>query len=325
MENEAGLLGTDRCYCPTCNAEFARGGWAAREGARAAEAFTAHSIATYADTLAAAVKAIYPLPVYMNAWLGSKTGVAGKDYPSGGPVERVLDIYSRTAKQIDFIAPDIYQHQLPSFRAIAQGYSGKGWPLYIAEHSSGKDGRAERNVFYALGELAALGFSPWAIDRAFPDVDGPPFVHQLDQRWSEEAYDLRDSYVPLRDALVPVAQAQVSDRLKFFVQEGEEKEARLSFAGVTIQATYRHKKNMARGMAIRLGPTEFVVLGTGFSARFLSPNGEGLALASVERGRFDGDTWRAMLPIRRESEDRSTAFRVIEPQVIRVVLDRPPV
>ncbi len=321
MENEAGLLGTDRCYCPVCNREFEKGGWAAREGPRAAEAFTAHSIAIYEDRLAAAAKRIYPLPVYVNAWLGSKQGAPGKSYPSGGPVERVLDVYARAVKQIDFIAPDIYSHSLDSFRAVSKGYSGKGWPLYIAEHSSGKDGRAERNVFYALGEFAAIGFSPWAIDRAFPDIDGQPLIHQLDQRWSEEAYDLRDSYVPLRDAMTPLARAQNTGRLKFFVQEGDEKEARLAFEDVTVQAAFRHRKGMARGMVVQLTRTEFLVLGTGFNARFLTPDGHGIPLARVERGRFEGEAWRPALPVRREGEDRSAPFRVIEPQVVKVVLD----
>lgn len=305
MENEAGLLETDRCYCPTCTQNFEQGGWSGREGPRAAEAFTAHSLVQYMDGLTAAVKAIYTLPVYVNAWLGSRDGVAGRDYPSGGPVERVLDIYARAIKHIDFIAPDIYRHQPEPFQAVCRGYSGRGWPLYVAEHSSGKNGRAERNVFYALAQHAAIGFSPWAIDRAFPDIYGAPYVSQLDGRWSEEAYDLRDSYVPIRDAMNPVAMAQNTARLRFLVQEGEDKEARLGFEGVVVHAIYHHRKAMARGMVVRLSDTEFVVLGTGFEARFLNPDGAGIPLAQVERGRFEGETWRPLLPIRREREDRS--------------------
>ncbi len=322
MENEAGLMGTDRCYCRSCTAAFENGGWASREKERAAEAFTAHSLAKYMDELAGAVKSIYPLPVYINCWLGSKaTGVAGKDYPSGGPVERVLDIYAASIRNIEFISPDIYSHEPEPFRAVCRAYSGKGWPLYISEHSSGRGGRAERNVFHALGEHGAIGFSPWAIDRSFPDSDGQPFVHQLDGRWSEEAYDLRDSYVPIRDAMVPAALAQNTARLKHFVEEQGAKGARLEFGDISVQVTFRHRKGMARGMAIRTGETEFVVLGTGFEARFLTPDGRGIPLASVERGRFEGDRWRALLPIRREGEDRSRPFRVIEPQVVRVTLD----
>jgi len=320
-ENEPGLLGTDRCYCSTCNRLFASGGWADRESDRAAEAFTAHHIATYLDNLSAAAKAIYPLPIYLNVWLGSKTGVPGKSYPSGGAVERVLDIYSGIVKHVDFISPDIYGHALQSFRGVCKAYSGRGWPLYIAEHSSGKGARAERNVYYALGEFAAIGFSPWAIDHPYPDIDGQPLVHQLDQRWSDQAYDLRDSYVAIRDAMAPIARAQNTDNLKFFVQEAEEKELRVTFGKVTVQALCRHPAGMARGMAVRLSENEFLVLGSGIHARFLDANGQGIPLARVDRGRYEGDNWRTLLPVRREREDRSIPFRIAEPQVIRVSLD----
>ena len=322
MENEAGILGADRCYCQTCTRAFEQEDWSRREKDRAAEAFTAHSIAKYIDDLSAAAKAVYPLPVYVNCWLGSKSGVPGRNYPSGGPVERVLDIYASTARHVDFIAPDIYSQGLDSFRSIAKAYSGKGWPLYIAEHSSGKDSRAERNLFYALVDHVAIGFSPWAIDRPYPDIYGQPLVHQLDARWSEEAYDLRDSYVPIRDAMAPVTGAQNTDRLKFFVQERQdEKEARLTFEGVVAHATYRHRKGAARGMVVRLDRTDFVVLGTGFDIGFVTPEGQGIPLTRVDRGRFEGEIWRPLLPIRREREDRSLPFRVIEAQVVRVTLE----
>jgi hypothetical protein len=322
MENEVGILGTDRCYCPVCTGQFEEGGWREREKDRAAEAFTAHCIAKYLDGLTLAVKAIYPLPVYVNCWLRLDDGVPGVNYPSGGPVERVLDIYASTAKNIDFIAPDIYVRGLDLFRSICEGYSGKGWPLYVAEHASGKDSRAERNVYYALGELSAIGFSPWAIDTPFPDEYGQPLVDQLDRRWSEEAYNLRDSYVPIRDAMVPLAMAQKTDRLRFFVQEGpEEKEARLPFEGIVVHAEYHHRKSMARGIVLRLNKTEFVVLGTGFDARFLTPQGQGIELLQVERGRFEGKAWRFVLPVRREAEERSRPFRMLVPQVVKVELN----
>jgi beta-galactosidase GanA len=112
MENEAGILGTDRCHCPTCTRQFEEGGWREREKERAGEAFSAYSIATYLDQMAAAAKAVYALPVCVNAWLRGEGGQPGKNYPSGGPVDRVLDIYARTAAHIDFIAPDIYAQTL---------------------------------------------------------------------------------------------------------------------------------------------------------------------------------------------------------------------
>ena len=50
-----------------------------------------------------------PLPMYANAWLGPQPGQphAG-DYPSGGPVGRVIDVWKAAAPSLDLVAPDIY-------------------------------------------------------------------------------------------------------------------------------------------------------------------------------------------------------------------------
>jgi len=51
MENEVGILGSDRCYCDECARQFTAGGWQAKYGARANEMFTAQCLATYLDGL----------------------------------------------------------------------------------------------------------------------------------------------------------------------------------------------------------------------------------------------------------------------------------
>jgi len=120
MQNEAGILGTERCYCANCTRLFEGGEWRKRYAERANEAFSANCIARYMDCLTESVKKVYPLPVYINCWLSFKNSnhVPGKNYPSGGPVERVLDVYRDAIQHIDFIAPDIYSHELGSFRYI---------------------------------------------------------------------------------------------------------------------------------------------------------------------------------------------------------------
>ena len=48
-------------------------------------------VARYNDYVAAAGKAEYPLPMYVNAWLKQpSTGLPGI-YPSGGPLPHVMD------------------------------------------------------------------------------------------------------------------------------------------------------------------------------------------------------------------------------------------
>jgi hypothetical protein len=322
MENETGLLGTDRCRCAECERAFAEGRWTERYPGRAAEAFSASCIAAWVDGLAAAAKAIYPLPVYINCWLAprARAAVAGRHYPSGGPVGRVLDVYREALRHVDFVSPDIYAHGYRDFAALCRMYSWPGNPLYVAEHSSGPGSRAERNVFYALGEHAAIGFDPWAIDRAHPEQYARPLVHPIDGRWSEEAYGLRDSYVVIRDAMIPIAEAQGSERLRAFVQEPAETAALLDFGDLAVEVSYRHRDGAARGMAVRLGRDEMIVLGVGLIVGFSDPAGTPVAIASVERGRFEGRQWKSALRVRREGTDPAAPFRIVEAGVFRVRL-----
>lgn len=74
--------------------------------------------ARYVDSVAAAGKAEYPIPMYVNAWLGPSAykyeeGRPG-EYPSGGPVARMLDIWRAAAPYIDIISPDIYREDFTS-------------------------------------------------------------------------------------------------------------------------------------------------------------------------------------------------------------------
>ena len=246
--------------------------------------------------------------------------MAGRSYPSGGPVARVLDVYRETLKHVDFISPDIYAHGLRDFDAFCRMYSWPGNPLYVAEHSSGPGSRAERNVFYALGEHAAIGFDPWAIDRPHPDQYAPPLVHPIDGRWSEEAYALRDSYVVIRDAMIPIAEAQGTDRLRAFVQEQAETGALLDFGDLLVEVSYHHRDHAARGMVVRLARDELVVLGAGLTVGFCDAAARPVAIAAVERGRFEGRQWKALLPVRREGTDPAAPFRVVEAGVFRARL-----
>jgi hypothetical protein len=235
----------------------------------------------------------------------------------------VLDIYRQTLKHVDFVSPDIYAHGFRDFDSFCRMYSWPGNPLYVAEHSSGPGSRAERNVFYALGDHGAIGFDPWAIDRPHPDQYARPLVHPIDGRWSEEAYSLRDSYKVLGDAMIPIAEAQGTDRLRAFVQEAGETGTLLDFGDILAEVSYQHRDGAARGMIVRTAADELVVAGLGVTVGFCDPAGRGLAIGALELGRFEGREWKRVLPARREGIDPSAPFRIVEAGVFRVTIRRP--
>lgn len=85
------------------------------------ELFMAYHYSLYVDHVAKAGKAVYPLPMFTNVWQNYADEDADKtqpvvvgggdqpgDYPSGGGVINVLDVWHHFAPSLDFIAPDLY-------------------------------------------------------------------------------------------------------------------------------------------------------------------------------------------------------------------------
>ncbi|MFC1717729.1 DUF5597 domain-containing protein [Candidatus Poribacteria bacterium] len=324
IENEPGVMGSDRCYCPVCNEQFTKGDWEAKYGENAAEAFSVISIASYIDKLSAEAKAVYPIPTYINVWMGSKN--PGRSYPSGGAVPRMLKLFRQQLNHVDLVAPDIYASSYDDFHRLCQVYSADGNPLYIAETSSSTTGRAERNVFYALGQHGAIGFDPWAIDSPFPDRYGPPLVDPVGGEWGPQTYWLRDSYFAIARAMQPIVEAQGTDRLFTFVQEGDEKQTSWSVEGCDLLVSYNDQRGAARGMLIQQAHNEFLLIGLGFSVRFRRSGepDQPVPVDSAEWGRYDGNRWVNLHPMRRERpESAGHPITLYEPGVARVTLSIP--
>jgi hypothetical protein len=323
LENESGIIGSDRCYCPECNARFEREDFAGRYGAEAGEAFSVACFSRYIDRLAGEAKAALPLPLYTNVWLTQPVGRMPGSYPSGGAMPHMISRYRERLQHLDFVAPDIYTSGGADFDRLARTYGADGNAFFIPEHSSAIDGRAERNAFYAFGRYGAIGFDPWAIDAAYPDIWGVPLVDSVGYEWGPQAYWLRDSYVAISRAMVPIARAQGTDRLACFVQEAHEAAAGWSTPNCELIIAYHDRDQMGRGLAIRLTDDEFILIGVGYEARFCRPvTGEPIPIATAEWGRFEGERWHTTHPIRRQFlESEGKPIRLLEPGVARIVLD----
>jgi beta-galactosidase GanA len=124
------------------------------------ELFMAWNYAKYIGEIAKKGKAQYPLPMYANAWLKQPQGKNPGQFPSGGPLPQVIDIWRAAAPAIDFISPDIYI--VEEFDWVCQEFSRSGNPLFIPETKVGPDGSAR--AFYAFGKYNALGYAPFGID-----------------------------------------------------------------------------------------------------------------------------------------------------------------
>lgn len=124
------------------------------------EVFTAWHYARFAEALVKAGKARYDLPMFVNAAL-NRTGRKPGEYPSGGPLPHLLDVWKAGAPSLDFLAPDIY---FPNFTQLAARFNRADNMLFIPEANNATNSQGPANAFHAFGELDTLGFSPFSIE-----------------------------------------------------------------------------------------------------------------------------------------------------------------
>lgn len=143
------------------------------------ELFMAYHYARYVEQIASAGKAEHPLPLYTNVWQNYVAedaeddefpvvvggGGAPGDYPSGGGVMNVIDIWQTFAPTLDFIAPDVY---LNDYTTSCAKYRHRNQPLFIPEQR--RDEYGARRVWKAFGSFQALGTSPFGIDTLEPET-----------------------------------------------------------------------------------------------------------------------------------------------------------
>jgi hypothetical protein len=125
-----------------------------------AEVFTAWHYARFVEALVVAGKKRYDIPMYVNAAL-NRTGRKPGEYPSGGPLPHLLDVWKSGAPSLDFLAPDIY---FPNFAQLAARFNRADNMLFIPEANNATNSQGPANAFYAFGELDSLGFSPFSIE-----------------------------------------------------------------------------------------------------------------------------------------------------------------
>ena len=212
VENEPGNWGSVRDYSPAAqkffeapvppevlsamrvNSASLSPNWQEAFGPDADEYFNAWSVARYVGQVAAAGKAVYPLPMYANAALrdpfnpgpAGQPGVPG-NYESGGPTDNVLAIWKAAAPALDVLAPDDYEADAAAYLKVLELYHRDDNPLFVPE-TGGAD--KARFFFTALG-LQTIGFAPFGLD----------YTHKAGNRSLNQA----DSSRPQEEFLTPWA------------------------------------------------------------------------------------------------------------------------
>lgn len=282
VQNEAGVRKTSRDFSPQANKKFeapvpkalisflvknktslipelndiwktsnfkTEGTWTEIFGKDADEIFMAWNIASYIEKVTAAGKNEYPIPMYANAWLDNPDGSAKPgDYPSGGPIAKVVPIYQAAAPHLDFLAPDLYR---PDFVNVCGLFQRMANPLFIPE--SPRTSVMAANAFFAIGE-GALCFSPFGIDNLNPD----------------DTLLISDSYRILSNLIPAITKYQGTGKMKGIqIPAGETKVMELGDYTLSFKAI-SNRKIPAYGLIIAKANNEYLVAGDGFTVTFLS-------------------------------------------------------
>lgn len=321
VENEIGMIPQARDYSAVANELIAgevpaavasrvkgqrtQGTWEQvfGRGPATEELFMAWHFATYVEAVASAGKRVYPLPMFVNAALvrpGRKPG----EYPSAGPLPHLIDVWRAGAPSIDFLAPDIY---FPNFVEWAKAYAVPGNPLFVPETGRAPDA-TPANGLYAIGELDAIGFSPFAIESYKAD----------DQLGS--AYAVLRQIAPLvlehqgTDTMIGVRppvtfDGDVDDRPQSF-RLGDYT-LTVAFKGASPEPATQRKVEAHGGLIIRLGPDEYLVAGKGLIVTFAT-EGAIAGIESIWEGTFVDGRWRPGRLLNGDESHQGRHLRIAE-------------
>jgi beta-galactosidase GanA len=345
VENEVGVLGTARDHSPAADQAFAgpvpeeltsylvahrdslneelrilwerngaktHGSWTEVFGdsARADEIFMAWQYGRYVQAIAAEGKRAYALPMYANAWLGGGDTPPG-DYPSGGPQPRVVDVWKAAGSGLDMLSPDLYA---ADFAGWCTRYHRADNPLFIPETNGSTDGAA--NVFYAVGEHASLGFSPFGIDAGLHGEAGPN-----SETAAKGRADLASSYQALAQLMPSLAQAQAAGQVHGFILDKNHPAVDFVMQGMTVHVSldeiFGYHAERGYGLILEERPDTFLGAAKGFRVSFTPRDDKAprVGLASVDEGRFENGAWAAGRRLNGDENDQGNIWRFDQRQV----------
>ena len=259
---------------------------------RADEIFMAWHYARFVQAVTAAGKSAYNIPMYVNTWLAENDAQPGS-FPSGGPEPWVVDIWRAAGNAIDFYAPDLYA---PDFVYWCRQYHRDGNPLFMPETRGGTPGA--ENVFFAVGEEAGFGFSPFAIE---DDMD--------------PKQDLSTSYRAISSLAPLLLEHQASGNVHGFVLDKQHPTADFTLNGIAlhvgIDEIFGHHADSGYGLIMATGPDEFLGAGRGFRVSFAqtSPTSPRIAIASIDEGTFEDGKWVPGRRLNGDENDQGSYWR----------------
>lgn len=338
VENEIGFLKAERDFSSEAEKQYGRkipdtvsglyhvnGNWEEAFGEDAPEYFMAYHYACAVEKIASAGKRVYPLPLYVNAWLEQHPDRPGS-YPSGGPVAKLMKLWRKAAPSVDMISPDIY---LPGFKEVCENYCAPENPLFIPE--AVRSPVTAANVLYAFSGLNALGFSPFGIEDICRDhtdkmsqqqlkelnIDAQSFYDAETERYLARSYQVLEQTVPL------MWEYRKKGRLRAFIRQSPcEDGCIIPAADYDIQLDYIQGTANGTGSAgfLFLEDDGFYITGCNFSFHVLPKKGgrTSVGIPRYEEGAFIDGKWCRKRILNGDEGYRMTIGGMVETRYVKV-------
>jgi len=260
---------------------------------RGDEIFMAWHYARFIQAVTVKGKAAYDIPMYVNTWLGDDDSEPGS-YPSGCPEPWVVDVWRAAGTALDLFAPDLYAE---NFVQWCRRYHRAGNPLFMPEARGGNTGAA--SVFYALGEEAGIGFSPFAIEDA-----------------TDPTSDLAASYRELASLAPLLAEDQATGDVHGFLLDKQHPSADFTMNGYALHVTpdqiFGHGTDSGYGLIMADGADRFLGAGKGFRVSFgpANENERPVGIGVIEEGAFEDGKWVPGRRLNGDENDQGQEWRV---------------
>ena len=340
VENESGTYGSVRDYSPAAQKAFEGhvpegllkalnkqpGNWQQVFGDDADEFFHAWSIARYIEQVAAAGKAKYPLPMYVNVALRDPLHPGNaSSYESGGPTDNVIPIWKATAPSIDLIGPDIYMSDYARYTKVLDMYHRPDNAMFVPE--TGNSPEYARYFFAALGH-GTIGFSPFGMDTT-GYVNAPLGATKIND---ETVAPFAEDYAIAGPMQRELAKLNFEGRLQAVSEDPAVHRQMLDFGAWTVTVSYGlpqfgswfepkgNPKPSGGALVAQLGPNEFLVTGLHARVDFAPADAtKQRQFIRVEEGSYQGGAWHFLRIWNGDQTDYGLNFTSAA-QVLRVTL-----
>ncbi|HEY1805044.1 MAG TPA: DUF5597 domain-containing protein [Terracidiphilus sp.] len=343
VENESGNIGSIRDNSADSNREIAGavpadllaaaqrqpGTWRQVFDGEADEVFQAYHQAKYINEIAAAGKAEFAIPMYINVWIDyplpelpqRQLDTPGLGYPSGGAVQKLLGMWRALAPSLDMIGPDIYTADSAFYRETMKVYHRPDNPLWIPE--TGRSDEFAKFFFYALGD-DAIGFSPFGVDQSGWNILG-------DEPWKSHA----SNFALIGPMSREIAALEFEGKVKTAVEEPGHAEQEIDFGPWQASVAFgfpQHDGGRAPGtkdahgsaLVAQIGPDEFLITGVDVSISFHVPGKMPWIrsqIVSAEEGSYENGVWKPVRMLNGDETDRGLCFYE-KPQAVLVRMGR---